>query len=185
VAYFVWTGDIRSIDDSIVFDDMAWLTGGKLPKKRPTLTFKRTRQKPVGLPDVISIKFGCLILSPKAMGVLDGVGATNLEYVPVRIRAKTGAAVETTHCMVNVVGRVACLDREHGDVGTFHGSDKVSHLYRYRLVDAKLPKKPLPVFRLGEFTYHTLASAEVKAACEAAKLKGSRFVATESYNGYT
>lgn len=183
MSHYVWTGDIMAIGKAPVFEDTAWLTGKKLAEPLKLPVFPRTRLRPVALPDVISIEFGLLIISARARSVLEAAGVDNLEYMPVRIRPRRGKVMETGHCMINVVGRLDCLDRAHSDVTTFHGSDGVSSLYRYRL--RAVPAQAPHIFRLSDFRWHTLVDASVKAACEAAKLTGSRIVATEAYKGYS
>jgi hypothetical protein len=179
--YYIWTGDHASLDDSGPIGDELWLTGSKLVAKPKKLAFKRTRVRPVSLPDVMSLKYGLLVLSPKAMSVMEAVGVTNLEYVPIQIQAKSGRAVDTSYCMVNIVGSVDCLDRKRATLTTFVDTDEVSWVQQYRLVDRKLSNNMPLVFRLGEFHYHSLAHASVKAACEAAKLRGASFVATKDF----
>ena len=183
VDYYLFKADFTSVNPVGLLDGAAWRTGKQLTKKPTLPAFKRTRVSPVNLPDLMEVEFGVFLFSPKAVAVMDGLGVKNIEYVPVRILPKRGREAITTFVMVNIIGSVSCLDREHADLTTFHGTQKVSSLYRYQLLESKLSAKTPLVFRLGDFSYHALAHPSVKAAMDAAKLKGLRMTTTREHNG--
>ena len=190
--YFVWSSDAE-LSDSYMYvskapnglNYTAWVTGEALVKEPPVATLIGDTDSPTKLSDMILTQFELPILSPRAVSVLEKLGADNIQYFPVTIKNWQTGDLEKSYRIANIVGLVNCLDKKHATFNTFpEDENKISWLQQYRILEDKIPvkgrKTPL-VFRLGEFPFHVLAHKSVKTAFEKERITGSQFIAPEEF----
>lgn len=190
--YFVWRSD-AGLSDEFLYVSKApdglshgrWITGQPLLAKPSTVTLVGDSDYASALSDMILTQFELPVLSPRAVSALESLGVDNIEYFPINIKRPKVKTLETSYKIANIVGLVNCLDKKHATIETFSANpNRISWLGQYRILEDKLsgagPNKKTPlVFRLGEFPYHLLVHASVKAVFEAQKLTGAVFIPTE------
>jgi hypothetical protein len=192
--YFVWRSNAALSkkymyvrDDPPELDQGDWITGKPMLTKPPVMTMTGKESSPSAPSDIVLGGFNLPVLSPRAIAVLDRIGVDNLEYFSIRLRNWETGAIDQSYKIANVLGLVNCLDRNHATYNVFPDDEtKISWLQKYRILEDRIPsagrgKKPLLLFRLGEFPYHVLAHESVKAAFEGEGLTGSKFVPPEMF----
>ncbi len=191
--YYVFGNDTRLTSKFIFYRDLpddfesARWTSGERFKVAPTpMTLVAADEKPDTLSDFALVSGRLHVYSPKLRATLAKAGVTNIEYVPITlVDAKRGVTV-SDYCVANIIGKVDCLDPAHSTVGTFSDGVGYSAVEEFTLIDARIQpvdgmSTPPQLFRLGEFRYHVIASASLKAAFERDGITGARFVATTDF----
>lgn len=186
--YYIWESDATLYDKFLYASKTPeklftgdWVEGKPGVQQRGPLKLEGDRKCPAKLSDMVLTQFELPILSPRAMTVLKEAGVDNLEAYPIQIKHPKMKSPEKSYQIINVVGLVACVDKDHAAIKTYTSDpSRIFTLRQYQLLENKIPKN-LKVFRLEEFSGHLLVDPSVKDAWEKAGLTGAKFTPTEKY----
>ena len=112
------------------------------------------------------------IVSPKLLQLLQKF-AIPCRVVPVLINGADGWGV------VTFTGECDCLDLERSDYELFDDTDRIMVVNKYRFHSSRVPMGAT-VFVLPQLRGGKYCTAEFKTACEAAGVRGWRFVDAEN-----
>lgn len=132
--------------------------------------------------DYVWTTFPGLVISAKFRSVIESVGIDNVEYYPVRIVNQVTGEVRSDYYAANIVGVVACMDKEKSQFTTLLAlPDRIRSIEALHLDYQKIHQEKL--FRLAELkTSIILAHETLKIVVENAKLRGVTFIPAEGYS---
>lgn len=190
--YYVLTADSRLAKKYIYFtrqpegtDIEEWTTGRPLTRKPPVFVLATDSSEAGTFSDMILNRARIPIVSPKLQRVLQALGVTNVEYFPIELIDKARGVTRDDYVVMNVLGRVACLDVENSTVVKSRRGEHYTSVEEFRLLEDRI--EPLPgsntaplLFRLDEFEDHALAHQDVKNAFDEAGITGVDFARPEN-----
>jgi len=153
----------------------------------PPLTFRKRAGDRGTFVDYMGASPSCMVVSDRFVEALRSVGGDNVDYYPAQLVDETSGRTTAGYQAANVVGLIACVDREKSvytlmpgfptDVIVKNGvfEFKALHLDYSKVQGAKL-------FRLFERNSTIVVHECVKDAIEKAGLRGIRLVPAEGLN---
>lgn len=167
------------------YDRSDWLTG--LPLNRVADTPMAIRSKKVApISDAVLSSLDLPIFSPKLRDLLTAVGATNIQYVPVRLIGAARGTIADDYCAANVLGLVDCIIEKKAFIERSASSGRIMSLEEFaldpqRIVPLAGMDAPPAIFRLRDYRILIIADEKVKTACQEQKISGIKFIRTTDY----
>ena len=187
--HWVWVNEPTADDEAMIYgvppviaaQGLLFNQGHLVTQPVPLIEIERDADSQGRLTDnLIAAGVKGLLFSTRLCTLLHALGIDNLQHFPVLVRNPLDGTETHDYALINVVGRITCLDRAKSvlkhpptdpqhiefietlalDAGSIHGQD---------------------FFRLGEVPEILIASSRVKEACETARITGVRFYAPEDY----
>lgn len=142
----------------------------RFPQARALLDFQ---------PNTLSV----LIASPKVRAVLDGIGLSAAEYLPVSIRDHAGEVVGPNHAILNLLGSVSAIDMERSTYQRSHIlPDQISRIDELVLDRSAIPADAV-MFRCTTFPQLFLVRDDVREAFEREGVTGYRLFKADGWDG--
>jgi hypothetical protein len=191
-VHWIWTRaeptPIPGLDGALDTLDLAGFTRNVgLPMRAavPVIELSRAPVPPDALADHLGIPgFDGLIFSRRLRTLLDAAGIDNVQYFPCWIRT-TGPDMARdmppNFVVANVVGRVACIDRDASLLETDAADPAIIEFVEQFVIDEDAVAG-IDLFRLAEIPRLLVASDRVKDACERANITGAKFVPVDQYS---
>jgi hypothetical protein len=123
----------------------------------------------------------CLVVSDRLRQVLECAGVDNVEYYPAVLQIEYLDEPIEGYWLANVIGTVACVDRERSQFEPRHGSE-TGELRAFEIDPAD--SLGLRLFRLAEDPRLVVVDQRVRATLEATTLRGLLLQETRTYDGY-
>lgn len=120
-----------------------------------------------------------LVLSERLCAVLDGLGISNVEYVPLSLVDPFSGQTHDRYRIANVIGVVDCVDRDASDL-EFYPDGDIEFIDRLVLDEDRIPPG-LDLFRLAGRTTLVIASQRLKDAITEAGITGCVFYRPQDY----
>lgn len=172
--------DIAGIGD--VPDDIEpldWISGKRLPRPRDPLRLTLAGASGEEMTDIIG---GLVtVFSNDLKDLLARCGIDNIDYFPVDLEHAVTRKVHAGYWLVNVIGRVACVDPQRSTIVPRPGGSK-GILESFEIDAAKAGL--LRLFRLDEKPTLIVIDAALRAQLLDAPLNGVRLRSTASYDGF-
>src|SRR3712207_5509476 len=169
---------IRGLPDEI--DPLDWMRGKVMPA--PASPLRLTLSDASGddfRGDLIDSLVS--IASDKLKSALTAFGVDNVDYFPVELVHPRKRVPEPGYWLVNVVGRVNCVDVANSTVHAGAGGRGVD-LESFKIDEARAPEQP--IFRLDEDPTLIVITEQLKEHLEAAGLAGVKLQPTEDFDGF-
>ncbi len=123
---------------------------------------------------------GGLLFSSRLRKLLEKTGCNNIQYFPVTLRNAANGAETSNYCLSNILGRIACLDRDHSEFEVSEeDEDRVDFIEALAIDEKKI--LGFDLFRLHEDPEIIIASERVKKICEKQAITGLKFYAPGDY----
>lgn len=119
------------------------------------------------------------VFSDRLCSLLQDLGITNLEYVPLTLADPFAGTTRTGYRIANVIGVVDCIDRQASELELFDDGD-IEFIDRLVLDPARIPSG-LDIFRLAGRTTLVIVSRRLKDAIADAGMTGCVFYRPEDY----
>ena len=169
---------LGDIDSDVELEAIDLLNGAKLNPEPSYINIQLSKNGGDFFPDV----FDSLVtlFSNKVKNCLDSCGIKNIDYFPVKLFDQKTDSVNTDYWLVNVLGRISCLDIENSvtEVDVYgDGVDFESFsIKESRTMGAEL-------FRLHEDGTLIILNERVYSALSSANLKGVILENTKNFDG--
>ena len=146
----------------------------------PLVEIVQDESSQCALTDSLPVRGGGLLFSSRLREVLASIALDNVQYYPVVVRNLVDGTQSTDYHLANIVGRVACIDRENAVYDTApDDADEIEIVDVLAIDEAKACGFDL--FRLHEDAEVVIASDRVKEACERHRITGVRFYEPGDY----
>ncbi len=117
------------------------------------------------------------VVSARALATLSALGVDNIEPLDAIVVFEGGRVLNSGHCVINVVGRLDCVDLPRSRYTTFEG--ELFRLQRMALLPESLPD--LRCFRPHSWPQVIVIDEEVASGLTAAGLTGMRITPVDSW----
>jgi hypothetical protein len=169
------TGPDWSNDIDVDFD-----AGIKIANSFPPLRLRHSVTPLEDTPDLLPTYLSNFLISSRIRQTLESAGVTNIDYYPVTILSANGMPQNDGYFLGNIIGRIACLNRETSIFDTMAGDEEIAldieemHLTEARIGDAK-------IFRLHEHPSIIIVAEDIKTSFQRSKIVGVKFSEAEGY----
>ncbi|WP_437906344.1 DUF1629 domain-containing protein [Sorangium sp. So ce327] len=156
-------------------------SGARIDERLPVIEFRQGADHQGSIPDYVPTALAGMVVSSRFRHTLEAAGVDNIDYHDARIlNTVTGAALDSYY-VANIVGRVACLDRENSVVEPAPGiPDAILEIYEMVLDYNRIGD--LRMFRLHELPFIVIVDQGVKEAIERAQITGVRLSPADGYS---
>ena len=126
--------------------------------------------------DYLSTDLGWFVISMKFKEILDRIGITNIQYIPIRIKNVIDDNVVVGYFVANICSIIDALDLEHSDYSEFEldENEKVLSVRKYALKRNVI--KELQIFRVEKSQMAIFVSEKVKEEVERNNITGCDFL---------
>jgi hypothetical protein len=174
--------------DSIPGKKVSFIRGERLGAL-PPLTLRKRAGDGGTFVDYMGASPSCLVVSNRFLEALRSAGVDNVDYYPAQLIDEASGKTTAGHHVANVVGLVACVDREKS-VYTLMGGGPTDVIRRNGVLEFKAlhldysKVQGAKLFRLFEKTTVIVVHESVKDAIEKAGLRGIRLVPAEGLDAF-
>ncbi|HEX5658514.1 MAG TPA: DUF1629 domain-containing protein, partial [Polyangiales bacterium] len=123
----------------------------------------------------------CLVISNSMRQALERAGVDNVQYFPALLQIEYMEESIDGYWLANVIGTVACVDRERSVFAPRHGSE-TGELRSFEI--DPIESLGLRLFRLADDPRLLVVDQRVRAILEATTLRGLLLQETRTYDGY-
>lgn len=156
-------------------------SGARFTEPLPVIQFRQDAEHQGNIPDYVPTALPGMVLSARLRRTLEEAGVDNIDYYPARIHNTVTGATLDGYYVANLIGRVACLDRERSIVEPAPGiPDALLEIYEMHLDYDRIGD--LRMFRLHELPFVILVDEGVKEALERARITGVRLSPADGYS---
>jgi len=121
----------------------------------------------------------CPIVSDRMRRAFEGVGVENLEWYPAELKVEIVDTLHTGYWIMNVIGRVACVDQGASDVEQAEDGT-ITELRCFRCDPQRA--YDMDLFRLAEDSQAIMVSDRIQEALLSAGLRGVLLQDPATYN---
>lgn len=178
--YYLWQNR-RDAGDAMIYGGwpndlgISMISGDRIADGVPTIPIAMDAQSQGRLTDNLLMTGPGRVFSDRLVALLTDLGVGNLQTFPCRIRNLVTGETRDGFRAVNVVGKIACIDRARSEVEDFgDGSGRILIWDYLTLDETRIRGQKL--FVLAEMPVQLVVHREIKAAIEAAGLTGMEFV---------
>lgn len=178
--YFLWENE-KSEGDAFIYGGwpqevpISFYTGNKIAASVPPILITMNERSQGRLTDDVLLTGRGRVFSKKLLQVLRDAGVDNIDTYPCTIRNAVTGEVHTDYSVVNIVGKIACIDQKQSELVFATGSTTEILGYdtivldEQKIGDARL-------FLLAEMPVQIVVHRTVADAIKAAGLTGIDFV---------
>lgn len=161
--------------------ELRFNSGARISEQIPVIELRQGPDHQGSIPDHVPTALAGMVVSSRFRQALEAAGVDNIDYYDARIlNTVTGAALDGYH-VANIIGRVACLDREASVVEPAPGiPDAILDIYEMVLDYDRIGD--LRMFRLHELPFVILVDEGVKEAIQRAQITGVRLSPADGYS---
>jgi hypothetical protein len=187
--YWVWASEPTSDAEALICGtsakverlDLEFDTGLPLSEAAPVLQISRTPPYRGPLTESVLLSgINALLFSSRLRAALAEIPLDNVQYWPVVLHNPGDGSKTADYHVVNIVGRVACLDREKSVLETDADDAERIEFIDVLAIDEK-KAAGLDLFRLHEDPQFIIASDRVKQTCERHRITGVHFYQPADY----
>jgi hypothetical protein len=189
-VYWIWANErsddaearISGTPEVVEREDLAFDRGVRLTRAVPLVEIVRDEDSQGVLTDnLIAPGTNGLVMSKRLRDTLARAGVTNIDYYPCRITNPADGSVTDDYQIANVIGQIACVDREASDLEMHPKRPDEIEFINSLVLDESAIAGPL-MFRLAEFRQLIVVHDQVKDACTAAGITGIKFYRPEEFS---
>jgi hypothetical protein len=174
--------------DSIPGKKVSFIRGERLGVL-PPLTFRKRAGDRGTLVDYMGASPSCMVVSGPFVEALKSAGVDNVDYYPAQIIDEASGETTSGYQAANIVGLVACVDREKSVYTMMPGfpTDTIGRngVFEFKLLHLDHAKvRGAKMFRLFEKTSVIVVHEAVKEAIEKAGLRGLRLVPADGLEAF-
>jgi hypothetical protein len=181
--YFILEQDLRIPDSAAVggvppsIEPLEWSSGKKLSAPAMPLRVSLMRGSGSYLGDILG---GVVTLfSTRLRDAFSELGVNNIDYFPVELEIPDTGEVRTDFWLVNVLGRVQCVDRAASTIVTRPSGGEWLRAFKIDPAAAK----GLPLFRLHENPALVIIDGRIRDGLRSVDVRGVRMRPTLKYDG--
>jgi len=178
--YYLWQNR-RAPGDAMIYGGwpnglgISMISGDRIAAPASLIVVTLNAESQGRLTDSLLMTGAGRVFSERLVALLFDMGVSNLDTYPCRIvNALTGEVREDFRA-VNVIGKIACVDRGKSEFEDFgDGSNRILIWDYLTLDESRIGGNKL--FPLGEMPVQLVVHRDIKAAIEAAGFTGMEFV---------
>ncbi len=180
MEYYLWEND-KNEGDAFIYSGwpraltISFFTGDRIGGPVPPIEITMNDRSQGRLTDNVLLTGRGRVFSQKLLETLRSVGVDNIDAYPCTIRNLVTGEVHDDFVVVNIVGKISCIDRARSELVFASGSDTDILGYdTIALDESKIGGARL--FVLAEMPVQIVAHETVVQAIEGAGLTGIEFV---------
>jgi uncharacterized protein DUF1629 len=178
--YVLWEND-KNEGDAFIYSGwphevpFSFFTGNRISGVVPPIEITMNERSQGRLTDNLLLTGSGRVFSQKLLGVLRSAGVDNIDTYPCTIRNLVTGEVHKDYSVVNVIGKIACIDRAQSELVFATGSQtEILGYHSIVLDESRIGGARL--FLLAEMPVQIVAHATVADAIEEAEITGIEFV---------
>ncbi len=183
MRYYLWEND-KNDGDAFIYGGwppdlgLSFYTGGRIAGGVPPILIKMNERSQGNLTDNVLLTGRGRVLSTRLLQLLAANGVDNIESFPCTIHNTVTGEIHTQFHVVNVVGKVACVD--HVKSRAIYAAGSETDIIGFdSLVLDETKIGDFRLFVLAEMPVQIVAHEEIVRAIEAAGITGLAFAAQE------
>jgi hypothetical protein len=178
--YFLWEND-RNEGDAFIYSGwpqevpFSFFTGNRISGVVPPIEITMNERSQGRLTDNLLLTGSGRVFSQKLLDVLRSAGVDNIDIYPCTIRNLVTGEIHKDYSVVNVIGKIACIDRAQSELVFATGSEtEILGYHSIVLEESRIGGARL--FVLAEMPVQIVAHAAIVEAVGDAELSGVEFV---------
>jgi hypothetical protein len=180
MRYYLWENN-KNEGDAFIYGGwpqelpLSFYTGSRIRGSVPPIEITMNARSQGRLTDNLLLTGRGRVFSKRLLEVLRANGVENIDVYPCTIRNVVSGEVHESHSVVNIIGKISCIDRSRSQLVFATGSENEIIGYDSILLDeSKIGGARL--FLLAEMPVQIVVHETIVEAVEQAKLTGIEFV---------
>jgi hypothetical protein len=180
MEYFLWEND-KDEGDAFIYSGwphalpISFHTGNRITEPVPPIEITMNDRSQGRVTDNLLLTGRGYVFSQRLLDVLRASQVDNVDAYPCTVRNLVTGEVHKQYSVVNIIGKIACVDRAHSELVFASGSeDDLLGYEAIRLDESKIGGARF--FLLAEMPVQIVVHESVVRACQEAGITGVRFV---------